>query len=223
MAAVLAPLLRRPRLLNIVDEFTREALVMHCERSITAEHTVSALEALVAERGAPQNIRCDNGPELTANALRDWCRFASVTTSYHRVNQLVAPRRGDVELVDAFDERALAIAASCAAPNTRRAYATAYRAFACFLRDRYGVASRETFTLAAVAAWRDELAAQGLAPSSVAQRVSAPTPGGRDRRRRPGPAGALHADPARATTRPLRPGALPAARTPGPPHHDRGS
>jgi len=78
-----------------------------------------------------------------------------------------------VELVDAFDQQALAIAASCVAPNTRRAYATAYRAFASFLRDRYGTASRETFTLAAVAAWRDELAAQGLAPSSVAQRVCA--------------------------------------------------
>jgi len=90
------------------------------------------------------------------------------------VSQLVAPARREVaELVDDFDEQALAIASSCAAPNTRRAYATAYRAFAGFLRDRYGVASKETFTLAAVAAWRDELAARGLAPSSVAQRVSA--------------------------------------------------
>ena len=91
------------------------------------------------------------------------------------MTQLLAPRRADAAgvLVDAFDEQALAIAASCAAPNTRRAYATAYRAFGGFLRDRYGTASRETFTLAAVAAWRDELAAQGLAPSSVAQRVSA--------------------------------------------------
>ena len=89
------------------------------------------------------------------------------------MSQVLAPRRARVQLVDAFDEQALAIAASCAAPNTRRAYATAYRAFGGFLRDRYGVASKEAFTLAAVAAWRDELAAQGLAPSSVAQRVSA--------------------------------------------------
>ena len=89
------------------------------------------------------------------------------------MSQLVAPSRVDAELVDAFDEQALAIAASRAAADTRRAYATAYRAFAEFLRARYGVASRQTFTLAAVAAWRDQLAAQGLAPSSVAQRVSA--------------------------------------------------
>ena len=30
----------------------------------------------------PENIRCDNGPELTANALRDWCRFTGTNTSY---------------------------------------------------------------------------------------------------------------------------------------------
>jgi integrase/recombinase XerD len=91
------------------------------------------------------------------------------------VTELALPARvgGGGELVDAFDQRAMAIAASAAAPNTRRAYATAYRAFAGFLRARYGEASVETFTLAAVAAWRDHLQGQGLAPSSVAQRVSA--------------------------------------------------
>ncbi len=73
---------RMLRLLNIVDEFTREALAMHVERSITALETVSVLEDIVAERGAPENLRCDNGPELTANALRDWCTSADVTTRY---------------------------------------------------------------------------------------------------------------------------------------------
>ena len=80
---------------------------------------------------------------------------------------------GGGELVDAFQAQAMAIASSAAAPNTRRAYATAYRAFAAFLRAHYGEASVQTFTVAAVAAWRDQLQALGLAPSSVAQRVSA--------------------------------------------------
>ena len=80
---------------------------------------------------------------------------------------------GELELVDAFAERALAIAASAAAPNTRRAYATAYRAFALFLHERYGETSLQSFTVSAVAGWRDELAAQGHAPSTVAQRISA--------------------------------------------------
>ena len=42
------------KLLNIVDEFTRESLVMLVERSIDADTVVAALERLVAERGAPE-------------------------------------------------------------------------------------------------------------------------------------------------------------------------
>jgi putative transposase len=70
------------KLLNIVDEFTRESLAMLVARSITADQTVAVLEQVAARRGAPVHIRCDNGPELTAHALRDWCRLGSTTTSY---------------------------------------------------------------------------------------------------------------------------------------------
>jgi putative transposase len=73
---------RRLKLLNVVDEYTREALAIQVERRIDADATVSVLEGLVAERGAPQFVRCDNGPELTANALRDWCRFTGAGASY---------------------------------------------------------------------------------------------------------------------------------------------
>lgn len=68
---------RRLRMLNIVDEFTREALCTHVERSISADRTVEVLEGLVKARGiAPGFIRSDNGPELTSHALADWCRFS---------------------------------------------------------------------------------------------------------------------------------------------------
>ena len=71
------------KLLHVVDEFTREALAVRCERRIDADETVATLERLVRERGrAPEHVRCDNGPELTANALRDWCRFAGTGASY---------------------------------------------------------------------------------------------------------------------------------------------
>jgi putative transposase len=50
------------RLLNVVDEFTREALHMLVQRSIDADRTVEVLEALVAERGAPQHVRCEYVP-----------------------------------------------------------------------------------------------------------------------------------------------------------------
>ncbi len=65
------------KILNITDEFTKEALAIVVRRSIDADATVDVLDGLVAERRvAPRFIRCDNGPELTANALRDWCRFS---------------------------------------------------------------------------------------------------------------------------------------------------
>jgi putative transposase len=71
------------KLLHVVDEFTREALQMKCERRIDADATVAVLDSLIAQRGtAPEHIRCDNGPELTANALRDWCRFSGTASAY---------------------------------------------------------------------------------------------------------------------------------------------
>ncbi|MFZ0377827.1 MAG: IS3 family transposase [Solirubrobacteraceae bacterium] len=70
------------RLLNVVDEFTREALEMRVERSIDADKTVATLERLMAERGAPVHLRMDNGSELTAHALKDWCRFSKTGTAY---------------------------------------------------------------------------------------------------------------------------------------------
>jgi putative transposase len=71
------------KLLHVVDEYTREALRVKCARRIDADATVAVLERLVSERGcAPAHIRCDNGPELTANALRDWCRFAGAGSAY---------------------------------------------------------------------------------------------------------------------------------------------
>ncbi len=71
------------KILHVVDEFTRESLSDLVEHSINADATVATLDAIVAGRGRhPRFIRCDNGPELTANALRDWCRFGGAATSY---------------------------------------------------------------------------------------------------------------------------------------------
>src|SRR4051794_23923432 len=70
------------KLLNVVDEFTREALAMQVGHSITADTTVAVLERLARDRGAPGHVRCDNGPELTAHALRDWCRFSGAGTAF---------------------------------------------------------------------------------------------------------------------------------------------
>jgi putative transposase len=71
------------KLLNVVDEHTREALTIEVDRRIDADATVNVLDRLVVERGRPPRfIRMDNGPELTAYALHDWCRFTGAGTSY---------------------------------------------------------------------------------------------------------------------------------------------
>jgi len=73
---------RRLKLTNIVDEFTRESLAMEVNRSSGADDLVAVIERLVAERGAPTFLRMDNGPELVAWALRDWCRLSGTRTMY---------------------------------------------------------------------------------------------------------------------------------------------
>jgi putative transposase len=71
------------KILHVVDEFTRESLADVVDHSLDADATVAALDKVVGHRGRhPRFVRCDNGPELTANALKDWCRFGLAGTSY---------------------------------------------------------------------------------------------------------------------------------------------
>jgi putative transposase len=80
------------KILHVVDEFTRESLADLVDHSIDADATVAALDKIVGWRGrAPEFVRCDNGPELTANALRDWCRFNQAGTSYIEPGSLNRP------------------------------------------------------------------------------------------------------------------------------------
>lgn len=73
---------RRIKLCNIVDEYTREALAIRVARSCTAEDVITTIQELVAERGAPTYLRADNGPEMVAWTLRDYCRLAGTNTAY---------------------------------------------------------------------------------------------------------------------------------------------
>ena len=74
---------RTLKLLNIVDEFTRECPAIVVERSIDADRVVATLDRLVVERGAPAFVRFDNGPEFIAHAMADWCRFNGVGIAFH--------------------------------------------------------------------------------------------------------------------------------------------
>ena len=60
------------RTFNVVDDFSREALAIEVAQSIPGPYVVRVLERLVIERGHPELIVMDNGPEFTSRALDAW-------------------------------------------------------------------------------------------------------------------------------------------------------
>lgn len=62
----------RLKWLTVGDDFTRECLLIEVGTSLPAARVIAGLSALVVERGAPERIRCDNGPEFIAQVLQHW-------------------------------------------------------------------------------------------------------------------------------------------------------
>jgi len=65
---------RKLRILNIMDDCTRESLAAYADFSIPAEKVVMVLKDIIAERGKPEQIRVDNGPEFIGGVLTKWCK-----------------------------------------------------------------------------------------------------------------------------------------------------
>jgi transposase InsO family protein len=70
------------KILNIIDEFTRESLSMKVDRKITSQHVIDELFNLFIFRGIPEHIRSDNGPEFTARVVRKWLSQLGVRTLF---------------------------------------------------------------------------------------------------------------------------------------------
>ena len=64
---------RTIRVLSVVDAYTRECLALEVDTSFASRRVTRVLDAIVAERGQPQAVRCDNGPELTSRHFLAWC------------------------------------------------------------------------------------------------------------------------------------------------------
>jgi len=68
--------------LSLVDEYTRECLLLEVERSLKAVDVVDLISQVMLIRGVPKHIRSDNGPEFIAEAIRRYLAQASVETLY---------------------------------------------------------------------------------------------------------------------------------------------
>jgi putative transposase len=70
------------RILNIIDEFTRECLAVKVARKINSQAVIDELFKLFIFRGIPEHIRSDNGPEFTAKTVRKWLSRLGVKTLF---------------------------------------------------------------------------------------------------------------------------------------------
>ncbi len=67
---------RRFRVLNVVDDYSRECVLQVVDRSITGGRVARELHRL--DRSLPQTLVCDNGPEFTGKAMFFWAKDAGV-------------------------------------------------------------------------------------------------------------------------------------------------
>ncbi len=70
------------KILNIIDEYTRECLAVLAKRRITSQEVIDQLFELFILKGIPKHIRSDNGPEFTARAIRKWLNKIGVQTLF---------------------------------------------------------------------------------------------------------------------------------------------
>jgi putative transposase len=70
---------RMVRILSVVDAYTRECLALEADTSLGSGRVIRVLERLIAERGAPQSLRSDNGPEFTSRRMIGWVEENKIT------------------------------------------------------------------------------------------------------------------------------------------------
>jgi len=63
---------RMVRILSVVDAYTRECLALEADTSLGSGRVTRVLERLIGERGRPENLRSDNGPEFTSRRMLGW-------------------------------------------------------------------------------------------------------------------------------------------------------
>jgi putative transposase len=56
-----------------MDAFTRECLVLEVDTSLPSRRVTRALERVIEQRGAPELLRSDNGPEVSSQHYLAWC------------------------------------------------------------------------------------------------------------------------------------------------------
>ena len=70
------------RMLTVVDSFTRECPAIEVDTSLSSRRVTRALDRVIDQRGKPEMIRCDNGPEFTSRHFLVWCEEKGITVMH---------------------------------------------------------------------------------------------------------------------------------------------
>ena len=73
---------RRFRVLNVVDDYSRECIGQIVDLSISGERVARYLSQLISSRSRPRHLVCDNGTEFTSKAMFFWSRDTSVKLNF---------------------------------------------------------------------------------------------------------------------------------------------
>ena len=73
---------RKYRMLNLIDEFTRECLAIRVDRKLNSTDVIDVLSDQFILRGIPGHIRSDHGPEFIARAVREWIAAVGARTAF---------------------------------------------------------------------------------------------------------------------------------------------
>lgn len=70
------------RVLNILDDFNREAVAQEISMSMPSERVIRILERVIWCNGKPDSLRCDNGPEFISHKFQQWCKANQIEIKY---------------------------------------------------------------------------------------------------------------------------------------------
>jgi putative transposase len=88
------------RLLTLVDNYSRESLAIEVAERIGGQRVAEVLMQVAQERGFPETIRVDNGPEFTSKRLDQWAYLSGVELDFIRPGKPT-----DNGLIEAFNGR----------------------------------------------------------------------------------------------------------------------
>jgi len=100
---------RRFRVLDVIDDFSRECIGQVVDTSISGARVARLLDEITRTRGRPRVIVSDNGPEFTGKAMFFWSQCAAIASDEHNMLAALVGRRGE-SLPDLLDRLDAAVA-----------------------------------------------------------------------------------------------------------------